>query len=364
MSCSFLITGFKIVPMAILQRDLRYRHLALNEGIQAIVQSVGTVVLAFSGFRYWTLIIGTLVGNGLSTILACRLVPFHIKYPRLREIRPAIAVGGHIVISRVCWYAYNSADIFIAGFMLGEKAAGIYSLGMTLASMPVEKVSAVLMRVAPGIFSVIQNDKQQLRRYLLLMTEGLALITIPASIGMALVAYDFVLLVLGKTWLPAVVPLQLLSLYTAYRSVVPLFSVVLVAVGRSKFAMQQSILTAALLPVSFAAGSALWGINGIGMAWAVVYPLLTIPTFYVTFRAIDLKAWTYIASLWPALSCTAIMGCVVYAVNRHAALQSSLELRFGMEVFLGASTYTVALAIIHRRRIAGLREMLRLLRSR
>ena len=115
--------------------------------------------------------------------------------------------SGDVLGSRVAWYAYSNSDFLVAGRMLGQAPLGAYTLAWTIASTPVEKITNMITRVTPAFFSAVQDDKPHLRRYLLGITDGLSLLTFPASLGMALVADQFVLVVLGAKWAPAIIPL-------------------------------------------------------------------------------------------------------------------------------------------------------------
>ena len=91
-------------------------------------------------------------------------------------------------------------DVFVqdqilqVGRVLGKAALGVYELGWTLATIPVDRVSALVARVIPSVLSAVQNDRAALRRYCLGLTEGLAFIALPLATGMALTADHFVLL--------------------------------------------------------------------------------------------------------------------------------------------------------------------------
>src|SRR5207249_9080683 len=111
-------------------------------------------------------------------------------------------------IARLCWYASANADFLMAGRILGKAALGLYNVGWTLASVPVDKVATLVGQVTPAFFSAVQTDRAAIRRYLLGITEGIALITFPISLGLALVARDFVLVVLGSKWQASIAPLQ------------------------------------------------------------------------------------------------------------------------------------------------------------
>ena len=133
--------------------------------------------------------------------------------------------------------AQFGSDFAVVGRVLGKAALGAYSFAWTIASVPVDRVSSLVSRVTPAFFAAVQHDPPALRRYLLNLTDGLALVTLPACIGLSIVAPEFVVVVLGNAWTPAIMPLRLLSLYAAFRSVITPAPTILVATGQAKKSM-------------------------------------------------------------------------------------------------------------------------------
>ena len=121
MSTTFVINSFKTVPLALLQRDLRFKALALVEMSQAVVLAMSMMALALAGFRYWTLVFGAVLGALISTaaILRLRLPP--VAWPRRTSLKQAMTLSAHVLTSRLCWYAYSNADFLVAGRILGQK---------------------------------------------------------------------------------------------------------------------------------------------------------------------------------------------------------------------------------------------------
>jgi PST family polysaccharide transporter len=229
--------------------------------------------------------------------------------------------------------------------------------------MAVEKITVFIGRVTPGVFCTVQNDLAALRRYLLLITEGLALVTFPACIGLALVANDFVRSALGEHWIAAILPLQLLAVLATFRSVQPLVTQVLFALGESRVIMRNAVLTALLLPLCFVLASN-WGISGVAWAWLIVGPLMFSPLLLRTLRLIELPAKRYFISLWPATSGCLIMVGAVISVD-HAFLGGApAYLSLIVKIVIGALSYGAMLLAFHRARVATLRRMLRTLRER
>lgn len=310
LSVTFLITSLKIVPSAVLQRELQFKTLALIEGFQGIVQAATTILLAWSGLRYWALVGGILAGNTTGVILVLLYRRHAFRWPRWRSLSHSLTFTRHQLSSNLAWYAYSSSDMLIAGKLLGPAGVGLYSFAHLLARSLPEKVTSLVVRVTPAFFSAVQDDVPALRRYVLRLTESLALITFPALVGLALVAEDLLALI-GPQWTGAVNPLRILAIFAAYDSVLQLLSRALTATRETRFLMRNSIAMAVLMPCGFIVGSA-WGPTGIAAAWLVIHPMARIPLMLRACNKLDMTLPRYFASYWPAVSgCLPMAGVVL-----------------------------------------------------
>jgi PST family polysaccharide transporter len=357
MSTTFVITSFKTVPLALLQRDLRFKALALIDLSQALVLAISMVAFAIAGFRYWTLVCGGVLGAVVSTgaILRLRRAPF--AWPRPKSLKHAMTLSTDVVISRLCWYASANADFLVAGRILGKAALGFYSIAWTLASIPVDRVATLVGQVTPAFFSAVQKNPAALRRYVLGITEGLALITFPVALGLALVARDFVLVVLGAKWQGAVAPLRLLAAYAAVRSITPLLPQVLQIIRDSRFEMWRMVAAAVVMPICFYVGGLHWGTVGIAMAWVLLDPVFSFVLCRRVFSRIQLSPGAYFVALWPALSGTALMAAVVLAVGVFCGSAWSAGARLAAQIGAGVATYGLACFVLHRERFVAFRDV-------
>ena len=115
------------------------------------------------------------------------------------------------------------------------------------------------------------------------------MVTLPISLGVALVADDFVRLVLGEKWDAAIVPLALLACSTSFRSITPLFAILLNVTGQSRFLMYNSLAIAVVLPIAFYVASH-WGTAGIALVWIVGLPILALPYYRRALATVRLSA--------------------------------------------------------------------------
>lgn len=362
MSIAFVVSAIRTVPYSLLQKNMRFKLLAIIDGLQSIIQGAITLVLAYLGYGFWALVLGNLSLSFVTTGLTLIWQRQRFAWPRFSAIRGALFYSWHIIVARLSWYCYDNSDFVVAGRVLGEGPLGAYTLAWTLAHAPLEKLTTLVNRVTPSIFSAVQSDLSALRRYLRTITGGLALVIFPATLGMALVANDFVRLALGPKWLGVVLPLELLALHALIRSNVILLAPVLNAIRATRFAMWQNLSSLTILPVSFYIGSR-WGTGGIAGVWVFVYPLLQLPLYWRLFRGIQMTTWEYFGALWPALSGCIPMAISVEVLKHFLSATWPIYVQFAAEVLMGAFVYTLALLAMHRERLYAFFRLTKSFRS-
>ncbi|MCC6927892.1 MAG: lipopolysaccharide biosynthesis protein [Gemmatimonadaceae bacterium] len=355
----FLITGVRVVPQAILQRDMRFRDLAINDGLQSVILAVGAVVFASMGFRYWTLVLSSLLGALLSTIGVLRLVRVPFQWPRWRALSPALRFSQHTIVGRLAWYVYQNADFFVAGKLLTKDALGAYRFGWDVAHTPVEKLTSLVGGVTPAILSAAQHDRSALKRYILRISEALALLTFPATIGIALVAGDLVPLALGDRWVSMVAPLQLLGVAAGMRSVAPILPQVLVVTGENRQMMRINVVGAIVMPVAFVIG-AKWGTTGIAIGWLTAYPLFVLlPLAVLTFRQVHMSFGEYLHALRAPLSGVVVMSAAVWSARFLQPDDFARPWALATDIAVGAVAYGATLLLLHRERMLAIVSRIR-----
>jgi len=350
MSLAFVISAVRTVPYSLLQKNMRFKLLAVIDGLQSLVQAISTLLFAFLGFGYWALVLGNLSVSVASTGLTLIWKRQHFAWPRLSMLREPLVFSWHLVVATLGWYIYDNSDFLIAGRVLGPSPLGVYTMAWTLAHSPVDKLTVVVNRVTPSILSSAQLDFGALRRYLRTITEGLALIVFPATLGMALVANEFVHVALGLKWGGVVLPLELLALHAVIRSNVVLVVPFLNVIRETRFVMWNSLAALIILPASFYVGSR-WGTGGIAGVWVFVYPFLQIPFYWRLFQRINMSIADYLQALWPALSGCILMAIAIELVKRQFSPDSPTYLQLATEIIVGAVVYAVFLTSVHQSRL-------------
>jgi O-antigen/teichoic acid export membrane protein len=346
----YLINAFQIVPKAVLQRELRFKLLAVIDTVRAFVQIFITILFVFLKFGYWSLVAGYMTSALVGSILTflSRMQGFAI--PDLKLLRRELKFSRFVMLSNIAWYTYDNADFGVAGRVLGAVPLGNYTVAWSISSAPVEKIANLIANVTPSYFSALQTDKAELRRYVVRLTEVLSLVTVPASIGLVLTADFLVPVLLGPKWLGVVAPLRLLGLFVAARSIATILPNLLIAIGDARFVMWVSICAAVIMPVAFLVGSR-WGTSGIAAAWVIAYPLITIPTLARVMMRTGLSWKVYAYAITPAVTASAVMVCVSLIVRFLLRSQTRSAVGLAALIVASATSYVCALLAFHYARV-------------
>ena len=358
MSVMFLITAFKTIPMALLQREMEFRTLAKIEVLSALSYAVSTIVAAFLGFGYWSLAIGLLMMISVATVLSLRQRHPGFLWPQMSSLRYPIRFSRQILGTGLAWYSYSNSDFLAAGRVLGQSALGVYTLAWNMASAPVDKITNLMQKVVPSFFAASYNEQHALRSYLSTLVEAISLIILPLTLCFALVADQFVSLVLGAKWIGVVVPLRILLCYATVRALTNILGPLLNAKRQAHFIMWANVAAAVYFPIGFFV-AARWGTTGIAAAWIILYPFLSVPLFWRAFHEIGMHWSEYLRALWPAVSGSIVMSAAVVLVRHFAPAQWPLTVRLFGEIALGALAYILTMVTLHSTNVRHFYQILR-----
>ncbi len=357
LSIQFIIMSFAVVPQSILERELNFKKKSLLEIFATLSGGVATLVIAYQGFGVWALLIGHLVIILVRTIGLNIIAPFKATpLFNFRGIGSSAGFGMKILVMRILWFLFARMDVFIIGRLLGKERLGVYSVGMDLASMPMQKINSITNQVAFPAFSRIQDQPRLITDYLVKAATIIAFVAFPVFVGIASVAPEIVHVVLGDKWHGALLPLQVLSLIMPLRMLGGTYPNVLQGINRVNVAIGNMSLATVLIGVALLIGVR-WDITGVVIGWAIGYPLIFVLITYRTFKAINGEsARLYATLLWPAVS-SLVMFAGVALLRQEISGTVSATVQLLLLVISGAAIYLVMAALLQRqvyRQIHGL----------
>ncbi|GFP32636.1 hypothetical protein HKBW3S42_00942 [Candidatus Hakubella thermalkaliphila] len=255
--CLFDNEGLGATPSALLEKELRYREFSLINFFAFFLSAFAAIVSALAGMGVWSLVIQRATFN-LVLFIGCWLVsPWKLSLRKIRLNRGAATwflreQGVYLWVVGLMGYVVLSFDDFLVGTLVGVTALGFYSMAYNISKMPLGFLSNFI-QVAFPTYSKLQDDKEKLSFAYDLTNGFLVRFGFVASIMLLFVAREAVILLLGEKWLPSVILIQLLVLYSLMRPLQDAMGSVSIALGKVKeyshLSILQGILMFTLTPV-------------------------------------------------------------------------------------------------------------------
>jgi O-antigen/teichoic acid export membrane protein len=184
------------------------------------------------------------------------------------------------------------------------------------------------------------------------------LLVFPLMWGISSVAPEIVTVLLGHGWQGAALPLQLLALVMPLNALSYFFNAAFQGLGHARVVFSNVLTAGLIMPISFFIG-AVWGINGLALAWVVAFPLVVIlnlrrmlPLVNVTFRRVGM-------AIGPAVGAAGVMYIAV-VVARNVTDGANPLVQLVALVATGVASYSFMTWKLNRAGAIELAEVMRL----
>jgi PST family polysaccharide transporter len=330
------------------ERELRFSR----EFIVAILTKLAGVIVSVSIaliFRnYWAIILGLLAGGAMQLVLSYATRPFR---PRLSAKSFGKFFGFSGWLAGVSFVAAlnNKLDVPILARMLGAGGAGVYFMGFQLSELVAGQLATPLTRaIYPGL-ALIQDETDRVRVAFLRGVEALGVIAMPAAVGLAFIAEDLVLLLLGEKWRAAIPVIQILAPVIGVQSLFAATQGYAVALGRPGVVFFRELIFLIVRLPLFVWAVVLYGMTG--AVWAAAGAGLMHIGLNLALYA-HISKGPFWEPVWSARR--SIFGVVIMSVY-FLAFSDAVELAFGHTplifqvagaVLAGAALYGAGLIVL------------------
>lgn len=340
------LTALENIGIVDFYRDLAFDKEFWLQIAGRIVGVIVTVALAVALRSYWALVAGILAGHLVRLVQSYTMSRYR---PRLglRQWRRIIAFSLWNWGSSVIYMARDPLDRVIIGRMLGASAAGIFSLGVEIGFLPNSELAEPLYRALFSAFSEAgRNGLSSARAYLRVVPAAL-LLTIPAAVGISLVADPLIRLALGPHWLGAVPLVWIVAIPAGLTVIGQVTGAALNAAGMPHVIFRISAISIAL-KLPFVVGL-VWEFGLVGGAagfalWTLTEQLLY---FETSRRRFGVRLGALAHHTWRSIFATAVMAAVLFECGLGWTQTAGDVIAAARVLFtaaaLGAAIYAVVL---------------------
>jgi PST family polysaccharide transporter len=350
------IVGFS--SQTLLTRSLMFSKIAVANIVQSCTYTAGAILLAILGFSYWSLVLGSMVGYAAYVTILLHYENPHIRPKMDKQLAKELwGFGKHLLITVLMIFVILNVDQMIVAKALGLVALGFYFIAARFGRILGQQIGDVVNKVLFPTMARIKDDMNRLKSGYVLSLRMIAIVVVPLCLGLSALSPIFVEEVLGRNWLPAVLPLSILSFQGLITALITPASNVLISIGKPRYMSIQGTIQAVAIVVGTYPVALYYGLNGVCI-WTTLLSLAALIYFTLVFRSVfRARVAEMVKPLLPSLTSGLVMLAVLVLLVRSS--HSSLVVLVGL-IAVGGTIYIALLHILSRGR--DVREFLGLVR--
>jgi O-antigen/teichoic acid export membrane protein len=361
------LTALTVVPFALLSKEMRFRQIAVIQTLSSLSQGVCTLTLAYLGTGYWALIVGNFLATGLrACLLWMTLGRLLVPNIRLGVLKPILRSSGHMIGTRMTYFATGDFDTFLLGRFGGAQILGPYALAKSLSHSALDQLAGIINQISVPAFAAKLDDSSQLRGLIKIVCLA-STILFPLFWLLGTLSQEALPLVLGPRWASLIVPFCAFCFILPLRGIYTLLDSSVVGTGRTSTSFKNMIVWAVvmmpLLLICVSVGSHGMAVNGALIAWIIGFPLVFLAAMRRIARAFGARVGALLQPMLLPAVCAAISCVAVETIQLSLSARLHPLTLLGPETLVGGICYVITIRKYGRVHYDQFYEMLmRLLR--
>lgn len=345
-----LIGPFGTQFLVLLQKSLRFKTLAKMEIARAITVATTTVAAAFGGMGVFSLVIGTIFGTLVFTLLLMS-VGWRLWQPTfkfgLTDLLGYVKFGLFQMGDSTLNFFCSRADQLMIGAFLGAEILGFYSVASNLTLLPSYRINPIFTRVAFPIFARVQGDTDRLKRGYMTMLRIVIVICAPILLGLAVTAPALIPQLYGAQWTPAIPLVQILSVVGLLYVIGNPIGTLLLSRGRADVAFWWTLISTAMQVPGIYIGLHLGGPIGVALVIIGMNLVFRVGEYWLIIRKIlGPCLGLYLQNVFAPVLVAAAMAAFVWTIPYLIPAGQALEL--GIQIVAGTAAYLILSLLFQR----------------
>jgi O-antigen/teichoic acid export membrane protein len=340
LAAGFFVSTLGATQLALFVREMDFRLLELRQIAATVVGASVAISIALAHFGAWAIVSQQVAEATASTALLWYLSKWRPSFRfSMASLRKLGGFAGNVFGENLLYQAGRNLSSLLIGRFLGPVALGTYALATNVILVPFSRIAGPLQQVFFPAFSQMTDNRERLAEVWIRATRLVGVVSIPSLVGLAIVAPDFVHVVLGNRWTNATTVIQILTVVGLVQSLQTLSGEVLLALNRAGWLLRFTMLWFAGNVVAFVIGLH-WGMIGVATCYAVATVVIEPIRTAITSRALGISPWRFVRAFAGVAQAAAVMATGVL-VGRAALIAAGAPagLRLPLLVALGGLLY-------------------------
>ncbi len=336
---SLPIGAFSSVQQTLFTKKMDFKTQLKIQLPSLLIGGTTGIILAYSGFRVWSLVIMAL----LQTLLSSVQFWFYSSWRPQKifdkeKFRFHFDFGYKLALSGLIDTIFQNIYTIVIGKIYTAAPLGYYNKANSMQQMPAINISSALNKVTYPLFSKIQEDNIQLRYIYSQIMKIVIFIITPLIVIMGVLGIPLFRFLFTEKWLPAVPYFRILCIAGVLYPIHSYNLNILKTKGRSdlflKLEIIKKIITVITLLFTYRLGI-------IGLLWGKVatsFVALFINCHY-SGKFLNYSVWDQFKDLAPSVFLSIFMGAFLWVFDTHMMIASRDFIRLFVGSGIGVILY-------------------------
>lgn len=302
LSVTFIVGAFKIVPMAIILKDLDFNYVGKVRLISNLISIFLTILLAFLGFSYWSLIIPQIVLHLIQYVLFENKVKLGFTFYRFNYIIAAYKKTKSLITNlsgfNIINYWARNADNLIIGKYYSSFDLGIYNRAYKMLQLSLNLITGLFGTVLYPSLKRFKSEGGNINPEYESILGIISLISFPISATLILIPELFVKVLWGENWIMVADLLPYFGILIMFQTLISTTGHIYILLEKEKTMMYLGVVSAFLLVLAIVIGS-FYSVECIAITYTSCFLVILVPiNVYIGFIKTFGFSWSYIMKFW------------------------------------------------------------------
>jgi len=201
MALQVLLSASVSIHIALLQKDLNFKHLFWVRLATVAIPGLASIPLALYGMGYWALVAGTLAGQVFQVLLLWKTSAWRPRFAFDQRVAgELVRFGGWVAATALLAWFYLWADSLIVGIYLGSHELGLYRTGNAFVMMIFGVLFSPLMPVFYSFLSQVSSTPLRAENIFRNIMRLMAFVSVPLGSILCILSQQIGARVFGSNW--------------------------------------------------------------------------------------------------------------------------------------------------------------------
>jgi O-antigen/teichoic acid export membrane protein len=280
MSLIFIFKSMTLVRGAMIVKQMKFAWSGMITLKSTMFTVIGTIVLAYLGAGYWSLVIPQTLSSLLTLFLQEQKLKLGFNFYSKAHVTVAFrqtrkTIGNLMGFNMVNYWSRN-ADNLLVGRIYGTSDLGIYNRAYSLLTFPLALITNLIGTVLFPSLNKVSHSEDAVRSEYLFILKLIGFISFPVSFILLMFSDKLVYLLWGKAWMGVAPLLPYFGLLLLSQSLLSTIGNVLVLIKKEEILRISGWISAAVIISGIVYGATI-SLLAIAQFYSLVFIAVVLP---------------------------------------------------------------------------------------